>query len=121
MSIHTTNSRTLSKESSWQQGVGWSRKGLRTWLEQCTGLQATANTGRYTQNFTYNCVSPYAKARIGANVTAAPCVAPTSYNQGSALAVYNSTTFYDDLVWAASWMYYATGTPPPPPPRCTAP
>jgi len=73
-------------------------------------LQATANTGRYTQNFMYNCVSPYALSRIGSNVMAAPCVAPTSYNQGSALAVYNSTTFYDDLVWAASWMFYATGT-----------
>ena len=73
-------------------------------------LQAIADQGRYTQNFTYDCISPFAKSRIGNNVTAAPCVAPTSYNQGSALAVYNSTTFYDDLIWAASWMYYASGT-----------
>lgn len=72
--------------------------------------QAIADQGRYTQNFTYDCISPFAKSRIGNNVTAAPCVAPTSYNQGSALAVYNSTTFYDDLIWAASWMYYASGT-----------
>lgn len=34
---------------------------------------------------------------------------PTSYGNGSALVFYNSTSYRDDLLWAAAWMYKATG------------
>lgn len=28
---------------------------------------------------------------------------------GSAIGLYNSTSYYDKLLWAAGWMYRATG------------
>ena len=37
------------------------------------------------------------------------CVPPTAYANGSALVFYNSTSYRDDMVWAAAWMYKATG------------
>ncbi len=37
------------------------------------------------------------------------CVPPTAYANGSALVFYNSTSWRDDMVWAAAWMYKATG------------
>lgn len=37
------------------------------------------------------------------------CVPPTAYANGSALVFYNSTTYRDDMVWAAAWLYKATG------------
>jgi hypothetical protein len=36
---------------------------------------------------------------------------PTAYANGSALVFYNSTTYRDDMTWAAAWMYKATGEP----------
>lgn len=30
---------------------------------------------------------------------------------GSMVGFYNSTSFYDDLAWAASWLYKATQDP----------
>ena len=58
----------------------------------------------------YTCTSQWAKARTTARGKLLPaCVPPTAYANGSALAFYNSTTYRDDMVWAAGWMYKATG------------
>jgi hypothetical protein len=81
-------------------------------LDECVcGLeQATRHEGLYASKFPYSCVSKWAKGRIGA--TTKPkrplCVPPTAFAGGSALVFYNSTTYYDDLLWAAAWMYRAT-------------
>lgn len=99
-------------------------------------LQATRHPGLYASKFPYSCVSKWAKVRIGASGKPKKplCVPPTAFAEGSALVFYNSTTFYDDLLWAAAWMYRATGNtsylevclPAPlpaslPPFRCTSP
>eukprot|EP00884_Botryococcus_braunii_P018967 jgi/Botrbrau1/5754/Bobra.0134s0026.2 len=74
-------------------------------------VQATRHEGLYASKFPYSCVSKWAKVRIG--VTGKPkkplCVPPTAFAEGSALVFYNSTSYYDDLLWAAAWMYRATG------------
>ena len=58
----------------------------------------------------YTCTSQWAKARTTARGKLLPaCVPPTAYANGSALVFYNSTTYRDDMVWAAGWMYKATG------------
>ena len=31
---------------------------------------------------------------------------------GSAIQLYDSASYYDDLLWAAAWMYRATGVQP---------
>lgn len=77
--------------------------------------------GSYTAGFTYSCTSFFAKNLIGVerNQTAAQlCPAPQDYEGGSALVAYNSTSFYDDLLWSSAWLWQLTGTvlPPPPPP-----
>ncbi len=56
-------------------------------------------------------MNEYAKSQVGAKVRAAACPAPTAYANGSALVFYNSTSYRDDLVWAAAWLYKATGEP----------
>ena len=58
----------------------------------------------------YTCTSQFAKARTTAKGKLLPvCVPPTAYANGSALVFYNSTSYRDDMVWAAAWMYKATG------------
>lgn len=37
------------------------------------------------------------------------CRPPDQVFQGSMVYWYNSTSYRDDLAWAASWMYKATG------------
>ena len=39
------------------------------------------------------------------------CQLPDVAFRGSMVYWYNSTSFRDDLAWAASWMYKATGDP----------
>lgn len=47
---------------------------------------------------------------LGTNPTVLPNCQPFDVQtKGSALNLYNSTTYYDDLLWAAAWMYKATG------------
>jgi len=41
--------------------------------------------------------------------TADLCVTPQDYDEGSALVAYNSTSFYDDLLWGSAWLYLLTG------------
>lgn len=57
----------------------------------------------------YTCVSKYAKAQATAKEKLPACVPPTAYANGSALFFYNSTSYRDDLVWGAAWLYKATG------------
>lgn len=57
----------------------------------------------------YSCTSKWAKVRATSKVAIPACVPPTSYGNGSALVFYNSTSYRDDLLWAAAWMYKATG------------
>lgn len=57
----------------------------------------------------YSCTSKWAKARATSKVPIPACVPPTSYANGSALVFYNSSSYRDDLLWAAAWMYKATG------------
>ena len=56
-------------------------------------------------------MNEYAKSQVSAKAKAAACPAPTAYGNGSALVLYNSTSYRDDLVWAAAWLYKATGEP----------
>ena len=56
-------------------------------------------------------MNEFAKSQVGAKVAKAACPAPTAYEGGSALVFYNSTSYRDDLVWAAAWLYKATGEP----------
>lgn len=79
----------------------------------CYVVQATARLRSYTAGFTYTCSSLYAKSLIGSNATVTAsslCQRPQDYNMGSALVAFNSTSFYDDLLWSSAWMYHLTGT-----------
>lgn len=55
-----------------------------------------------------SCEDQYAKALQGANVVPV-CVSAAAQLNGSAVALYNSSSVYDKLLWAATWMYCATG------------
>ncbi|KAK9804363.1 hypothetical protein WJX72_009368 [[Myrmecia] bisecta] len=70
---------------------------------------ATKTQAKYTRRFLYDCTSKFAKSRIGISAPASPCPPPTAFNRGSALVFYNSTSYRDDLLWAAAWMYKASG------------
>ena len=70
----------------------------------------------------YTCTSQWAKARTTLKGKSLPaCVLPTAYANGSALVFYNSTSYRDDIVWAAAWMYKATGEKVRDPVPCSAP
>ena len=72
-------------------------------------LQAKLNSGSYSSQLQYNCLSRFARAAIGARSGAAVCPPPTAFKDGSAAFFYNSTSYWDDLLWAAGWMFKATG------------
>jgi hypothetical protein len=55
-----------------------------------------------------SCEDQYAKNLQGAN-TVPVCLSAAQQLNGSAIAYYNSTSVYDKLLWAATWMYRATG------------
>ncbi len=57
----------------------------------------------------YSCTSKWAKARLTSKKLIPACVPPTAYANGSALVFYNSTSYRDDMLWAAAWLYKATG------------
>lgn len=42
------------------------------------------------------------------------CPSLEVYLNGSAIALYKSDSYYDDLLWAAAWMYKASGELPHP-------
>lgn len=43
----------------------------------------------------------------GSNLTL--CTAQQKNLNGSAIKLYNDTTYYDDLIFAATWLYKASG------------
>jgi hypothetical protein len=81
----------------------------QTLLSAATTLysEAVKHQGKYTDGFIYTCTSRFAKSLINTNRTAL-CPTPQTFAGGSALVAYNSTSYRDDLVWAAAWMYKAT-------------
>jgi endoglucanase len=68
---------------------------------------ATRHTGRYTKNFLYKCapVDPNSQVRAPPSTLCPPA---DQVFRGAAVAQYNSTSYRDDLAWAAAWMYRAT-------------
>ena len=65
-----------------------------------TGLTCSYSSGVHVRS----CESQYAKALQGNN-TVPVCISEAAQLNGSAVALYNSTTIYDKLLWAATWMY----------------
>lgn len=64
---------------------------------------------RYSDNVqVLACEQQYAQKLQGSNVVPV-CVPASVQLAGSAIPIYNSTTIYDKLLWAAAWMYRATG------------
>ena len=55
-----------------------------------------------------SCEDQYAKNLQGANIVPV-CLSAAQQLNGSAVVYYNSTSVYDKLLWAATWMYRATG------------
>ena len=68
---------------------------------------ATRHTGRYTKPFVYKCAPPDPTAGL-ASPSRTKCKPPDRIFNGAAVAQYNSTSYRDDLAWAAAWMYKAT-------------
>ena len=67
----------------------------------------TKNRASYSASFNYPCAP-----NLVSNVAPATGCAPVDvYFNGSAVGYYNSTSFYDDLAWAAIWLYKATNDP----------
>ena len=81
-------------------------------ISQSYVLQATAVEKTYTSEFQYSCTSYFSKNLIGVkrNQTAAElCPTPQDFQAGSAVVAYNSTSFYDDLLWSSAWLWHLTG------------
>jgi len=68
---------------------------------------AARHPGRYTKNFLYKCAPPDANAQMSAPKHTKCKPADRIFN-GAAVANYNSTSYRDDLAWAAAWMFRAT-------------
>lgn len=65
------------------------------------------NRATYSAGFNYPCA-------VNLQTNAAPatgCKPVDQYFNGSAVGFYNSTSVYDDLAWAATWLYKATNDP----------
>ena len=56
------------------------------------------------------CPDQFARVNAG-QATAVVCVPASVQANGSAIPLYSSDTVYDDLLWAAAWMYSATADP----------
>lgn len=70
---------------------------------------ATRHTGRYTKPFLYKCAPTDPTQGLQSPTRkAAKCKPPERIFNGAAVAQYNSTSYRDDLAWAAAWMYKAT-------------
>ncbi|KAK9785109.1 hypothetical protein WJX73_003901 [Symbiochloris irregularis] len=64
----------------------------------------------YSSSFLYPCAAPSANQPFaGAAKTGCPPV--DQVFKGSMVGFYNSTSYFDDLAWAAAWLYKATRDP----------
>ena len=50
-------------------------------------------------------VSPSTPRPCRETIQSPVCISEAAQLNGSAVALYNSTTIYDKLLWAATWMY----------------
>ena len=69
---------------------------------------ATRHAGRYTKPFLYKCAPDDPNAQLRAP-NKPQCKPADVVFKGSAVGLYNSTSYRDDLTWAAAWMHRATG------------
>ena len=69
---------------------------------------ATRHAGRYTKPFLYKCAPDDPNAQLRAP-NKPQCKPADVVFKGSAVGLYNSTSYRDDLTWAAAWMNKATG------------
>lgn len=87
-------------------------------LTTAVALYTSAKTypGAYSSRIRANvCNSQYARNQIGATgalkVGLGQCKGPYDAYNGSAVAWYNSTSYYDDMSFAAAWLLKATRNP----------
>eukprot|EP00884_Botryococcus_braunii_P012540 jgi/Botrbrau1/21287/Bobra.0573s0001.1 len=66
--------------------------------------------GRYTRPFIYKCAPEDATAILKKPIKPL-CPPADEAFRGSMVAFYNSTSYRDDLAWAAAWMYRVTRDP----------
>lgn len=69
---------------------------------------ATRHSGRYTKPFLYKCAPDDPNAQLRAP-NKPQCKPADVVFKGSAVGLFNSTSYRDDLTWAAAWMNRATG------------
>lgn len=69
---------------------------------------ASRHAGRYTKPFVYKCAPDDPNAQLKAP-NKPQCKPADVVFKGSAVGLYNSTSYRDDLTWAAAWMNKATG------------
>lgn len=69
---------------------------------------ASRHAGRYTKPFVYKCAPDDPNAQLRAP-NKPQCKPADVVFKGSAVGLYNSTSYRDDLTWAAAWMNKATG------------
>jgi endoglucanase len=69
---------------------------------------ATRHSGRYTKPFVYKCAPDDPNAQLRAP-NKPQCKPADVVFKGSAVGLFNSTSYRDDLTWAAAWMNRATG------------
>ncbi|KAL3150937.1 hypothetical protein ABBQ32_000684 [Trebouxia sp. C0010 RCD-2024] len=70
----------------------------------------TRRRGSYTRGHIYPCATNLASTSVVQ--TAVPeCLPGDEFFKGAMLATFNSTSWADDLTWAAAWLNVATGDP----------
>ncbi|KAK9828913.1 hypothetical protein WJX72_002766 [[Myrmecia] bisecta] len=68
----------------------------------------TRHRAKYTGQYIYNCAPPAAGSTILNKPVDNSCPPPDEVFRGAMVFQYNSTSYRDDLAWAASWLYKAT-------------
>ena len=92
----------LRRHAAAREGARHGRRGCRA----AAALQSMHEGRRLTLS-----VTPRAQDRTAvlADPVTLACKPPDQVFQGSMVYWYNSTSYRDDLAWAASWMFKATG------------
>lgn len=68
------------------------------------------NRATYTYAFNYPCAEDIDSTNV-VQGPQAKCLPADELFQGAMLGTYNSTSYRDDLTWAAAWLNMATGDP----------
>ena len=69
-----------------------------------------ARRGSYTFGLDYPCATNTASSNV-VQASKPVCVPGDEFFKGAMVATYNSTSYYDDLTWAAAWLSQATQDP----------